>query len=145
MKVFLFGAGASAATLGPNNAPVSKDFGRVLAKKLPGWSKQFPFLQSAIRYLSLQQPGVSDQQWSLDSVWNGIDENYKLRRVVRHHELPRVANPDPERQLYKQHPDSSSWESFWTLAGWELKRALTLVYGDLLLPHLVSTEVRSGW
>lgn len=145
MRIFLLGAGASAATLGSDNAPVSRDFGKVLEAASPGWQNRFPFLASAVRYLCLQQPDISEHDWSLGIVWNGIDENYKLRRVVRHLELPALISPVPQERLYQQYPDWLSWDSFWVLAGWELKRALTLIYGDRLQPLLASNGLSSKW
>lgn len=144
MKVILLGAGASAATLGCENAPISRQFGKVLCEKLPVWSQRYPFLRSAIQYLSLQS-GVEKENWALDAVWDGIDENFKLRRVIRHHDLPTPAGPVPEERLYSQYPDRSSWDSFWTLAGWELKRALTFVYGDGLRSLLEPARLSSKW
>lgn len=144
MKVLLLGAGASEATLGRSNAPSSRSFGEVLRIKLPVWARRYPFLSSATRYLSVQT-GLDEHNWALDAVWNGIDENFKLRRVLRHHDLPRPDVPDPGRRLYSQYPDESSWDSFWVLAGWELKRAVTLIYGEELCSTLESAELSSAF
>ena len=46
-KIFLLGAGASMATLGKDNAPLSKGFGKVLVS-IPRWRARWPFLHNAL-------------------------------------------------------------------------------------------------
>ena len=142
-KVFLLGAGASQATLGCEHAPTSRGFGKVLLAKFPNWSEHLPFLYEALGYLR-EQSRVDVSDWILHEAWNGIDENYKLRRVLRNPEPPWPTRIPKERNLYSQykHP---YWDSFWTLAGWELRKALTWVYGIELEAVIRDASLQSKW
>ena len=133
MRVFLLGAGASAATLGCHRAPVSANFGATLTAQIPAWPEQYPFLQAATVYL--QNQSDIGENWRLDEVWNGIDENYKLRGIIGNAAFYWPAHIPGGKRLYAQHP-YPSWDSFWVLAGWELKRALADIYGVRLQPVL---------
>lgn len=132
-KVLLLGAGASAATLGCDRAPISAGFGCALNAQSSGWQNRYPFLYQAVAYLHAQS-GIDANNWPLDRVWNGIDENYKLRGIIQNpaFQWPRIV---PHKRLYQQH-QYPSWASFWILAGWELKRALADIYGAGLQPLL---------
>lgn len=141
-RILLLGSGACAVTLHPYNAPTSVDFGRVLGEKVHNWPERFPFLNKAVRYLS-EQSNLHPTSWALDAVWNGIDENYKLRGLVRAPEPRWPANVPSDKRLYLQRPPS--WDSFWTLAGWELKRAVTEVYGRQLEEAMTKADLRLKW
>ena len=98
MKTVLLGAGASAATLGDDIAPISANFGKTLNDKIPAWQKtHYPFLQSAVAYLQKQQSNVSEDAWPLDAVWNGIDENNKLG--ITDGDIEVVENPHGEGRI----------------------------------------------
>jgi hypothetical protein len=140
VKVLLLGAGASAATLGEDIAPVSAKFGKTLNDKHSHWVHRFPFLRSAVDYL---RSGVIDD-WPLNAVWNGIDENYKLSHVIANDSYEWPSLPTMSKRLYS-HYEHRSWASFWILAGWELKRALAEVYGTALKPFLTRTLLESKW
>ena len=114
------------ATLGKDKAPVSKAFGKVLVS-IPRWKERWPFLHKALEYLG-KQSNLKVDDWSLDAAWDGIDENYKLRRILRDPYPPWPSLVPKNRGLYLQHPHPL-WDSFWVLAGWELRRAVADVYG----------------
>lgn len=138
-KVFLLGAGASEATLGEAHAPTSSKFGKLLVS-IPDWSSRWPFLHRALGYLS-EQSKLDVSNWALDAAWNGIDENYKLRRILRDPELPWPDTIPKDRRLYAQHPHPV-WDSFWILAGWELRRAVAEVYGTRLRMVMACTRLK---
>lgn len=142
MRVFLLGAGASAATLGCHRAPISANFGATLQAQNPAWPEQYPFLQAATAYL--QNQSHVGENWRLDEVWNGIDENYKLRRIIGNAHFPWPAHIPNGKRLYAQYA-YPSWESFWVLAGWELKRTLADIYGARLQPHLEHVGLPNKW
>ena len=140
MKVLLLGAGASAATLGDDIAPVSVGFGKTLNTRHSDWVNRFPFLRAAVAYL---RNGAIDD-WPLDAVWNGIDENYKLRLVIANDGYEWPSSPTMAKRLYQQY-GYRSWSSFWILAGWELKRAVAEVYGTALKPFMTQTLLEDKW
>lgn len=78
--VILLGAGASKGTLG-KQAPVAKDFGQYLNETVPTWSRNYPYLAAAIRFLEQRIPDTSEKSWSLDKVWSAIDNRVKLRYI----------------------------------------------------------------
>lgn len=139
MKVLLLGAGSSSATLGDCIAPVSRTFGKTLNTRHPDWVERLPFLRSAVSYL-----GKPDDDWPLDAIWNGIDENYKLRRVISNDTYEWPCPPPDSKRLY-QHYKYRCWSSFWVLAGWELKRAVAKVYGTALEPSMTETCLPERW
>lgn len=140
MKVLLLGAGASAATLGDGVAPVSVNFGNTLSTRYPDWQKHFPFLRSAVAYFHNGEISA----WSLDAIWNGIDENYKLRHVIANESYEWPSPSAIAKRLYQQHRHRS-WGSFWVLAGWELKRTVAEVYGTALEPFMTPKLLDKKW
>jgi hypothetical protein len=103
MKTVVLGAGASAATLGKDIAPISASFGKTLNDKIPGWQTQYPFLHSAVAYLQKQQSNVSEADWPLDAVWNGIDENLKLAGIIGNNDFEWPSNFPHGKRLYRQY------------------------------------------
>ncbi len=139
----LLGAGASAATLGKRVAPVSTDFGKVLTTSFPRWRTRFPFLHRAVIYLEDQETGTSENDWRLDAVWNGIDENLKLAGIIANDNFEWPTHVPPGKRLYRLH--RRSWRSFWLLAGWELRRALAMIYGTKLKKLLRKRTICNKW
>jgi len=144
MKTLVLGAGASAATLGDDRAPVSASFGKTLNHIIPAWKRDYPFLQSAIAYLQKQQSNVTEESWPLDAVWNGIDENYKLGGIIANNDFEWPSYIPSSKRLYRQY-QSPSWRSFWILSGWELKRVLAKVYGTSLKEWLSNPIMSDKW
>lgn len=144
MKTAVLGAGASAATLGDDIAPVSASFGKTLNDKIPAWKSQYPFLQSAVAYLQRQQSNVTEDSWPLDAVWNGIDENCKLGGIIANNDFEWPSYIPPGKILYRQY-QIPSWRCFWILSGWELKRALAKIYGTNLKERLSNPIIRDKW
>jgi len=111
-RVIIVGAGASAGTLSAENAPICRDFGKVLQRKVPRWRVAYPNLSSCVEYLCGVLPGTDPGDWSLDRVWGAIDNQYKLFGILHHDGFP----------------DRSTI----VCAGFELKKAVCAVYGDQL-------------
>jgi hypothetical protein len=141
MKLVLLGAGASRAALGLN-APVSCEFGQVLSSRVPDWRARFPFLASAVRYLSGQDRSVTEEAWALDRVWNGIDENFKLKAFIANSSFHWPGHVPPAR-IYTRYA-GRTWSNFWVLAGCEIKRAVNQVYGLLLDNSIADYAVGPG-
>jgi hypothetical protein len=75
MKVFLFGAGASAGTF--PRIPVAKDFGAILHCR--DGLKAFSAIKKAVRHLKL-----SENDFSLEDVWTAFDFYAKLHEALPH-------------------------------------------------------------
>jgi hypothetical protein len=65
---------------------------------------------------------VSEADWPLDAVWNGIDENPKLAGIIGNNDFEWPSNFPHGKRLYRQY-QNRSWRCFWIPAGWEVKRA----------------------
>lgn len=141
-QVLLCGAGLSRGTLGSRIAPTSAGFGKVLSAPEFEWDRRFPFLRAAVAYLS-KQAGVDPNEWGLDEVWDGIDENLKLRRIIRHADFDWPTPPYPTG-LYDQYRDRS-WNNFWVLAGVELKQAVAMIYGLQLEDSIDAKTLKDSW
>ena len=141
-RILLCGAGLSCALLGDEVAPGSNGFGAALKLCRADWRQELPFLSAAVDYLSTQV-GVDRDNWTLDEVWDGIDENLKLRRIIRHDKFL-WPNPPCDSLLYQQY-HFRSWENLWVLAGVELKRALASVYGERLLKNTDLHKLKKSW
>jgi hypothetical protein len=85
MRALFLGAGASAGTV--ENAPVSRDFGRVLAQVT---SRPYEELRRIVALL-----GYSWSDWPLDQVWRQVDYYSKL------HEAISIDAPDPKESGIK--------------------------------------------
>ncbi len=124
-RVILLGAGASRGTL-REQAPVAAEFGEYLNKRVPGWSKDYPYLAAVVRFLELRIPDTSEKSWGLDKVWGAIDNRVKLQHILGL-SLPDVPFPPPAtKEIYKM-----NWDPF-SFAGFELRWAVARVYGVAL-------------
>jgi hypothetical protein len=124
-RVILLGAGASKGTLG-KQAPVALEFGKHLSKSNVDWSQEYPYLAAAIRFLKPRILDTSEESWALDKVWGAIDNRVKLRCILGL-SLPGAPYPPPTtRNIYGTNLDP------WGLAGFELRCAVTRVYGEKL-------------
>jgi hypothetical protein len=107
-------------------APVAADFGQYLNRQVPDWSKTYPYLAAVVSCLERRIPGTSKESWALDKVWGAIDNRVKLRCILGL-SLPGAPFPPPRtKKIYGQHLDP------WGLAGFELRCAVTRVYGTRL-------------
>jgi hypothetical protein len=123
-NVTLLGAGASRGTL--EQAPVAPGFGQYLNRQVPDWSETYPYLAAAVSCLERRIPGTSKESWALDKVWGAIDNRVKLRRILGL-SLPGAPFPPPRtKNIYDRHLDP------WGLAGFELRCAVTRIYGARL-------------
>ena len=77
MKVFLFGAGATAGTI-PKKVPIAKGFGAILNKR--GGLKAFPAIKKAVRHLKPSERDLSE--FSLEDVWTTFDFYAKLQGAL---------------------------------------------------------------
>ena len=134
-NVILLGAGASRGTL--EEAPVAAKFGQCL-NQVPDWDKTYPYLAAAVRFLERRIPSTSKESWALDKVWGAIDNRVKLRCILGL-SLPGAPFPPPQtKRIYDRHMDP------WGLAGFELRCALTRVYGVRLTPAIQEAVESSG-
>jgi hypothetical protein len=104
---------------------------------------KFPFLHAAVTYLQEQTTNVIDADWRLDALWNGIDENLKLSGIIANDDFEWPSHVPPGKRLYRQY--LPCWRSFWVLAGWELKRALAIIYGTNLKKLLRKPAICRKW
>ena len=126
MMVVLLGAGASRAALG-EQAPTSREFGRIFVQSDPSWPDRLPFLAGALRYLAAQDRHIAEDDWALDRVWNGIDENHKLAAFIANSDFQWPATV-PGGRIYSVYR-LRTWGAFWVLAGYEMRRAVNEIYG----------------
>jgi hypothetical protein len=81
MKAFFLGAGASAGTLPSSDTfagvPVAAQFGEILSKIEPEWTKKYPALVRIINHLH-----PSEKDWGLDPVWTCMDYYAKLQEAI---------------------------------------------------------------
>jgi hypothetical protein len=132
------GAGASFGTLG-EKAPVSKGFGKYLHNNVPEWSRNYPYLAAAIRFLEPRIPCTYEESWALDEVWSAIDNRVKLRYVLGGLKLPGAPFPPPtNKNIYKICLDP------WGLAGFELRCAVVRVYGKDLDSNIQKATEGNG-
>ena len=123
-NVILLGAGATRGTL--EEAPVAAKFGQYLNHQVPDWDITYPYLAAVVRFLGPRVPNTSKESWALDKVWGAIDNRVKLRCVLGL-SLPGAPFPPPRtKKIYDRHLDP------WGLAGFELRCAVTRVYGTRL-------------
>lgn len=121
-RVILIGSGATRGTLG-EIAPVAKDFGKHLNKKVSDWREKYPYLAAVVRFLEPQIPDTTEKPWALDKVWSAIDNRVKLRYILGL-SLPGAPFPPPTtKEIYSRDLDP------WGLAGFELRCAVAKVYG----------------
>lgn len=92
MKVFLFGAGASAGTI--PQIPVSRDFGAILNQH--AGSKEFPAVSKAVNHLGLPQ-----KEFSLEKVWTCLDFYAKLEEALPARKPWRNDGPDIKRAVLR--------------------------------------------
>ena len=81
-------------------------------------------------------------EWALDRVWNGIDENYKLAEFIANSSFDWPANP-PVAEIYERFR-FRTWGSLLVLAGWELRRVVNQVYGLQLSEAIAKYVKKSG-
>ena len=123
--VTLLGAGATRGTLG-EEAPAAAEFGQCLNHEVPDWSKTYPYLAAVVSFLEPRIPKTSKESWALDKVWGAIDNRVKLRCILGL-SLPGAPFPPPQtKRIYSRHLDP------WGLAGFELRCAVTRIYGARL-------------
>jgi hypothetical protein len=121
-NLILLGAGASRGTL-KEQAPVAAEFGQCLNHQVSDWDTTYPYLAAVVRFLEPRVPNTSKESWALDKVWGAIDNRVKLRYILDL-SLPGAPFPPPRtKRIYNQLRDP------WGLAGFELRCALTRIYG----------------
>jgi len=76
MRLYIFGAGASAGTLG---LPAARDFGLELARAKPRWRRAYPHLARVVE--GLRQSGETES-WDLADAWTRLDYLTKLAWAV---------------------------------------------------------------
>jgi len=138
-RVIVLGAGASKGTLG-KQAPVAMDFGEYLKEILPNWDQKYPYLAAAIRFLKPRTPDISEKldSWALDKVWGAIDNRVKFQYILGL-SLPGVPFPPPAmKRIYEVNLDP------WGFAGFELRCAVTRVYGIALDPTIQNAAKGNG-
>lgn len=72
MRLLIFGAGASAGTLG---LPAAREFGRELARAHPTWPAAYPNLAQVVAGLRASTDG---EDWDLGAAWTRLDYLTKL-------------------------------------------------------------------
>lgn len=136
-NVVLLGAGATRGTLG-QQAPVAADFGQYLNRQVPDWDTTYPYLTAVVRLLEPRVPNTSKESWALDKVWGAIDNRVKLRCILGL-SLPGAPFPPPQtKRIYNRHLDP------WGLAGFELRCAVTRIYGARLNSAIQEAVKGSG-
>ncbi len=136
-NVILLGAGATRGTLG-EDAPIAAKFGQCLNRKVPDWDTTYPYLAAVVRFLESRIPDTSKESWALDKVWGAIDNRVKLRCILGLN-LPGAPFPPPQtKRIYDRHMDS------WGLAGFELRCAVTRIYGARLNSAIQEAVKGSG-
>lgn len=138
-RVIILGAGASRGTLG-EAAPLAADFGKYLREKNSDWSKSYPYLAAAIKFLEPRIQDTTQQSWALDKVWGAIDNRVKLRFVLDLTLAGAPFSPPPslKKEIYKRNVDP------WGFAGFELRCAVADVYGVDLDPPIQTASRGNG-
>lgn len=77
MRLLIFGAGASAGSVG---LPAARDFGAELARAHPRWTRAYPNLAQVVEGLRVGGP---DGDWDLGAAWTRLDYLTKLAWAVQ--------------------------------------------------------------
>jgi hypothetical protein len=134
--VVLLGAGASRGTL--EEAPVAAEFGRCLNRQVPDWDETYPYLAAVVGFLERRIPNTSKESWALDKVWGAIDNRVKLKYILDLNLPGAPSSPPRTKRNYDVQPDP------WGLAGFELRCAVTRIYGARLNSAIQEAVKGSG-
>jgi hypothetical protein len=119
-------------------APVAAKFGQYLNHQVPDWDTTYPYLAAVVRFLERRIPNTSKELWALDKVWGAIDNRVKLKYILDLN-LPGAPSPPPQtKRNYNVQRDP------WGLAGFELRCAVTRVYGTRLNSAIQEAVKGSG-
>jgi hypothetical protein len=136
--VVVLGAGASKGTLAAITstadkliAPTADEFGAYLKSVNPNWTSEYPYLGRAIRFFERRVTDTSEDKWALDKIWGAIDTRVKLRFILgKDLKLPNPSPQEPTGRIYRPKLDDFG------CAGFDIKRAVTWVYGEKLEPKI---------